>query len=156
MLCSKKHCPRTLPTLEQSRCHGGDFSHTPCGIWEKSGVDAQWQDMDDALLKLRRALKKTAAEGLGRNPTDKGRSGGKIHHVEDQGIPLGVTVTGANVHDSRLIGEALKNSREWATGFRELKFDTSIWTRGLIIHESARKSMLTDLKSISASGGGSP
>lgn len=28
---------------------------------------------------------------------------GKIHpHVDGQGIPLGVTATGANVHDSRL------------------------------------------------------
>lgn len=33
--------------------------------------------------KLRRALKKSATEGLGRTPTDRGRSGGKIHlHVD--------------------------------------------------------------------------
>ena len=68
--------------------------------------------------KRRRALKKTAAEGLGRNPTDRGRSGGKIHlHVDGQGIPLGVTATGANVHDSRLIGPTLKNSREMGGWF---------------------------------------
>ena len=68
--------------------------------------------------KRRRAHKKTAAEGLGRNPTDRGRSGGKIHlHVDGQGIPLGVTVTGANVHDSRLIGATLKNSREMGGWF---------------------------------------
>lgn len=68
--------------------------------------------------KRRRALKKTAAEGLGRNPTDRGRSGGKIHlHVDGQGIPLGVTATGANVHDSRLIGATLKNSREMGSWF---------------------------------------
>lgn len=65
-----------------------------------------------------RALKKTATEGLGRNPTDRGRSGGKIHlHVDGQGIPLGVTVTGANVHDSRLIEATLKNSREMGGWF---------------------------------------
>ena len=68
--------------------------------------------------KLRRALKKSATEGLGRNPTDRGRSGGKIHlHVDGQGIPLGVTVTGANVHDSRLIEATLKNSREMGGWF---------------------------------------
>ena len=68
--------------------------------------------------KRRRALKKAAAEGLGRNPTDRGRSGGKIHlHVDGQGIPLGVTATGANVHDSRLIGARLKNSREMGGWF---------------------------------------
>jgi len=68
--------------------------------------------------KPRRALKKSATEGLGRNPTDRGRSGGKIHlHVDGQGIPLGVTATGANVHDSRLIGATLKNSREMGSWF---------------------------------------
>ena len=68
--------------------------------------------------KLRRALKKSAAEGLGRNPTNRGRSGGKIHlHVDGQGIPLGVTVTGANVHDSRLTGATLENSREMSSWF---------------------------------------
>ena len=68
--------------------------------------------------KRRRALKKSAAEGLGRNPTDRGRSGGKIHlHVDGQGIPLGVTAVGANVHDSRLIGATLKKSREMGGWF---------------------------------------
>ena len=68
--------------------------------------------------KPRRALKKSATEGPGRNPTDRGRSGGKIHlHVDGQGIPLGVTVTGANVHDSRLIEATLKNSREMGGWF---------------------------------------
>lgn len=43
-------------------------------------------------------------DALGRNPTDRGRSGSKTHlHVDQQGIPLGITLTGANVHDSRLI-----------------------------------------------------
>ena len=47
---------------------------------------------------LRRAHKKSAAEGLGRNPTDSGLSYGKIHlHVDGQGIPSGVKATGANV-----------------------------------------------------------
>ncbi len=68
--------------------------------------------------KRRRALKKSAAEGLGRNPTDRGRSGGKIHlHVDGQGIPLGVTAVGANEHDSRLIGATLKKSREMGGWF---------------------------------------
>ena len=71
---------------------------------EKAGVNAQWQAMDGTLRKPRRALKKSVVEGLGRNSTDRGRSGGKIQlHVDGQGIPLGVTVTGANVHDSRLM-----------------------------------------------------
>ncbi len=68
--------------------------------------------------KRQRALKKSATEGLGRNPTDRGRSGSKIHlHVDGQGTPLGVTVTGANVHDSRLIGATLENSCEMGACF---------------------------------------
>lgn len=38
-----------------------------------------------------RALKKTAAESIERNPTDRGGNGGKIHlHVDGQGISPGV------------------------------------------------------------------
>lgn len=74
--------------------------------------------------KRQRALKKTATEGLGRNPTDRGRSGSKLHlHVDGQGIPLGVVVVGANVHDSRLIGATLENSCEmgvWFLGTKEV------------------------------------
>lgn len=73
--------------------------------------------------KRQRALKKTAAEGLGRNPTDRGRSGSKLHlHVDGQGIPLGVVVVGANVHDSHLIGATLENSCQmgaWFLGAQE-------------------------------------
>ncbi len=68
--------------------------------------------------RLRCALKKSADEGLGRNPTDRGRSGSKLHlHVDGQGIPLGVTVVGANAHDSRLIEAPLKNSCEMGAWF---------------------------------------
>jgi putative transposase len=36
----------------------------------------------------------------GKNPTDRGKLGTKRHFVVDgQGIPLGVTLSGANVHD---------------------------------------------------------
>ena len=69
-------------------------------------------------FRLRCALKKSADEGLGRNPTDRGRSGSKIHlHVDGEGIPLGVTVVGANVHDSRLIEATLQNSCEMGAWF---------------------------------------
>lgn len=70
--------------------------------------------------KHRRPLKKSANEGLRRNPTGRGRSGGKIHlHVDGQDIPFGVTATGANVHDNRLIGAAPKNSRKMSSWLLE-------------------------------------
>ncbi len=57
----------------------------------------------------RRFVKKNLAdEGLGKNPTDRGRSGSKLHLLVDLiGIPLGIAMVGANVHDSRLVGSTL-------------------------------------------------
>jgi putative transposase len=49
-----------------------------------------------------------ADEALGRNPTDRGRSGSKMHRQVDQnGIPLGVTSVGAKVHDSWLVSSTV-------------------------------------------------
>jgi len=64
------------------------------------------------------AQKKNAEEGLGGNPTDRGRTGTKIHlHVDQQGIPLGVVVVGANVHDSRLVGFTLEKNSDFVNIF---------------------------------------
>ena len=53
-----------------------------------------------------------AEPGLGRNPTDRGRSGSKLHrHLDRQRIPLAVTSVGANVHDSRLVSPTLALDR---------------------------------------------
>src|SRR3712207_4738007 len=44
----------------------------------------------------------------GKNPTDKGKSGSKRHLVVDRsGIPLSVTHSAANVHDSKVLEEAV-------------------------------------------------
>lgn len=62
------------------------------------------------------ATKKSASEGLGRNPTDRGRTGSKLHlHVDGKGIPFGFVVVGANVHDSRLVSQTLNASIEFGT-----------------------------------------
>jgi transposase len=44
----------------------------------------------------------------GPNPTDKGKAGSKRHVVSDRGgIPLAVVLTAANVHDSKVLEEAM-------------------------------------------------
>src|SRR5215208_7719426 len=44
----------------------------------------------------------------GPNPTDKGKKGSKRHVVVDRGgIPLSVIHSGANVHDSKVLEEAI-------------------------------------------------
>lgn len=43
-------------------------------------------------------------EETGKNPTDRGKLGTKRHIIVDRnGIPLAVTVSGANVHDSKMM-----------------------------------------------------
>jgi putative transposase len=77
---------------------------------EQSGLQWTWQSMDGALVQapVHGQSVCLAEEGLGRNPTDRGRSGCKIHvQVDQQGVPMGVVVVGANVHDSRLVSSTL-------------------------------------------------
>ena len=77
---------------------------------DQKGIQWTWQSMDGALVQapVRGQMGCLAEEGLGRNPTDRGRSGSKIHlQVDQQGTPLGVEVVGANVHDSRLVSSTL-------------------------------------------------
>src|SRR5919202_4761659 len=46
---------------------------------------------------------------VGPNPTDRGKSGSKLHVVVDrQGIPLAVWLTAANVHDSVVFEELIE------------------------------------------------
>jgi transposase len=72
---------------------------------ELQGFGWAWQSMDGSLVQA--PVRQTLClqeEGLGRNPTDRGRSGSKIHLLVDQeGMPCGVAVAGANVHDSHLV-----------------------------------------------------
>ncbi len=44
----------------------------------------------------------------GKNPTDKGKQGSKRHVVVDRkGVPLAVIHSAANVHDSKVLEEAM-------------------------------------------------
>ena len=44
----------------------------------------------------------------GPNPTDKGKPGSKRHIVSDRGgVPLAVVLSAANVHDSKVMEEAV-------------------------------------------------
>lgn len=73
---------------------------------ELHGIKWEWQAMDGALVQapVRGQPVCLEDEALGRNPTDRGRSGSKAHlHVDQNGIPRGVARVGANIHDSRLV-----------------------------------------------------
>jgi putative transposase len=72
---------------------------------ELRGFAWAWQSMDGSLVQAPvRPARCQAEEGRGRNPTDRGRSGSKLHlQVDQNGLPVAVMLAGANVHDSRLV-----------------------------------------------------
>ncbi|MBE9167642.1 IS5 family transposase [Pleurocapsales cyanobacterium LEGE 06147] len=67
------------------------------------GVRWSWQAADGATFKA-----PLAQEAVGPNPTDRAKAGSKRHLlVDERGIPLGIVITGANVHDSKGLPELL-------------------------------------------------
>lgn len=59
------------------------------------GIRWKWQSIDSMMSPAPLGGAKT-----GRNPTDRGKSGSKIHLLVDQsGAPLAIWITGANEHD---------------------------------------------------------
>ena len=71
---------------------------------ELGGVDWDWQAADAALGKAR-----CGGDEIGRNPTDRGKNGTKHSLlVEATGGPLAVVVSGANVHDTKLLAATLE------------------------------------------------
>jgi transposase len=59
-------------------------------------------------LWTQRVCRLKGGQRTGANPTDKGKKGSKRHDVSDQGgIPLAVVLSAANVHDSKVLEEAV-------------------------------------------------
>jgi putative transposase len=76
---------------------------------ELVGIDWEWQSLDGVMTKAPFARAATAeAEGIGHNPTDRGKYGTKRSTLsEGHGLPLAVVVAGANVHDMKLAAPTL-------------------------------------------------
>jgi hypothetical protein len=75
-------------------------------------------------------------EAVGPNPTDRGRPGTKGHLVTDaQGTPLGLTLSGANRHDSRMLAptqDAVSGVRTRHRGRRADALPSSTPTKPMI------------------------
>jgi putative transposase len=70
---------------------------------EIKGIEWKWQAADGAMTKAPLGGEKT-----GRNPTDRGKSGTKRSLlVNEQGLPLGLVVSGANTPDGKLLEPTL-------------------------------------------------
>ena len=76
---------------------------------ELVGIDWEWQSLDGVMTKAPFGRAVTAeAEGIGHNPTDRGKHGTKRSMLsEGHGLPLAVVVAGANVHDLKLAAPTL-------------------------------------------------
>ncbi len=69
-----------------------------------NGVQWKWQAADGAMGKARHG-----GDGIGKNPTDRGKGGTKRSVIVDaEGGPLGIVVAGANVHDTKLLSETIE------------------------------------------------
>ena len=67
-------------------------------------MDWEWQSADCSMGKARFGGR------IGRNPTDRGKAGSKKSILVDAaGGPLNVVVTGANVHDTKLLRACLQS-----------------------------------------------
>lgn len=63
---------------------------------KKRGIKWKWQALD-----AKSCSSPLGGEATGKNPTDRGKRGSKIHLlVDERGAPLAITITGANCHDS--------------------------------------------------------
>lgn len=87
-------------------------------LWEQSleeydqasGLDWEWQSLDGAMTKA-----PLGGEHVGKNPTDRGKLGTKRSLQTDAaGVPVGLAVAGANVHDKRLVEATVENTLQMA------------------------------------------
>lgn len=70
---------------------------------ELVGLDWEWQSLDGVMTKA-----PLGGGATGPNPTDRAKRGTKRSQLcEGHGLPLAVTVDGANVHDTRLVAPTL-------------------------------------------------
>jgi transposase len=73
---------------------------------EMEGIAWRWQSIDGAMGKA-----PLAQHCVGANPTDRGGNGRKRSLLVDaRGIPLSIIVSGANVHDVKLLERTLETA----------------------------------------------
>lgn len=125
-------------------------------LWKLGILEAQLaQKLDFSFLSIDGAMTKAPLGGgaTGANPTDRGKQGTKRHLLtEADGLPIGLTVTGANVHDIKQLEavfesmpfllpepeEELYHSFCADNGYASDAVRHFIWRMGLIDHIKGR------------------
>jgi putative transposase len=97
----------------------------------KKGIDWEWQAMDGVMTKAPLGEKST-----GPNPTDRAKSGTKRSLlVEGNGVPIAVTVDGANRHGMKLAGPTLESMVIDRPEPAEESPQKCVWTRHTIFQK---------------------
>ena len=113
--CQWKAIPPSL--VPRSTAHDYFQEWTADGVFEQlwqlaleeydelMGLNWRWQSVDGAMTKA-----PLGGESTGNNPTDRGKLGVKRSLMtEAEGIPVGLVVDGANVHDIRLLQQTIED-----------------------------------------------
>ena len=98
------------------------------------GIAWQWQSADGAMGKA-----PLATECVGRNPTDRGKGRKRSLLVDARGLPLSIAVSGANLHDSKLLDRT--RQRSWSNALRLQDGKTtniSVWMPAMSATQLAR------------------
>jgi transposase len=81
-----------------------------CGLGQCRGAACSQASVEKGGYRNGKVQKRSqdGARYIGPNPTDRGKQGTKRHIVVDaRGTPLAVVLSGANVHDSKVLGRVL-------------------------------------------------
>lgn len=102
---------------------------------ELVGLDWRWQSVDGAMTKA-----PLGGESTGKNPTDRGKKGVKRSLMtEADGIPVGLAVDGANVHDIRLLQHTIEDC------FHRLGFQSASSQEHLCLDKAYDSAAVRDL-----------
>lgn len=109
-----------------STCHRRFGEWVGSGLFEKImgavlkfydravGIAWDWTSLDGAIVKAPKG-----GDDTGPNPTDRAKSGTKRHVLTDErGVPLSITISGANVPDMRMALPTLDAAAEYVPGPR--------------------------------------
>jgi hypothetical protein len=96
----------------------------------EKGLEWEWQAVDGAMTKA-----PLGGAGTGASPTDRGKKGTKRSISTDgKGIPLSVTVDGANRHDKKLVkGTQLLIPLFLKDLLQMMEFRIYVWIKDMII-----------------------
>lgn len=82
------------------------------GIWRCPASGRERLELVTGRARQRQRASQKGGAATGPNPTDRGKPGTKRHLVVDaHGTRLGLTLTGANCHDSRMLSAGVEYSR---------------------------------------------